>query len=49
MSSAWLLVEPLSNALNTLPLLDGLGQRLARLGRRIFGAPYTDWLSRAPH
>ena len=41
----WLLVEPLSNALNTLPLLDGLGQRLARLGRRIFGAPYTDWLS----
>ena len=41
----WLLVEPLGNALDTLPLLDGLGQRLARVGRQIFGAPYTDWLS----
>jgi len=42
---AWLLVEPLGNALNALPLLDGLGQRLARLCRRVFGAPYTDWVT----
>jgi predicted PurR-regulated permease PerM len=41
----WLLVEPLGNALDTLPLLEGVGQRLARLGRRIFGTPYIDWLS----
>jgi len=42
---AWLLVEPLGNALNALPLLDGLGQRLARLCRRVLGAPYTDWVT----
>ena len=42
---AWLLVEPLGNALNALPLLDGLGTRLARLGRRVFGAPYTEWVT----
>jgi len=41
---AWLLVEPLGTALSALPLLDGLGERLARLGRRVFGAPYTDWV-----
>ncbi len=41
----WLLVEPLGNALDTLPLLEGVGHRLARLGRRIFGTPYIDWLS----
>jgi predicted PurR-regulated permease PerM len=42
---AWLLVEPLGRALGALPLLDGLGQRLARLFRRLFGAPYTDWVA----
>jgi predicted PurR-regulated permease PerM len=42
---AWLLVEPLGNALNALPLLDGLGTRLARLGRRVFGGPYTAWVT----
>ena len=40
---AWLLVEPLGNALAALPLLDGLGQRLARISQRVFGAAYTDW------
>jgi predicted PurR-regulated permease PerM len=42
---AWLLVEPLGNALSALPLLDGLGQRLARLSQRVFGAAYTQWVT----
>ncbi len=41
----WLLAEPLANALDTLPLLARLGQRLARISERVLGTPYTEWVS----
>ncbi len=42
---SYLLIDPLLNALNALPALDGLGQRLARLLRNMFGEPYTTWVA----
>ena len=42
---AWLLAEPLGNALDTLPLIERLGQRLARISQRVLGAPYTEWVT----
>jgi len=44
-SLSYLLIDPLQNALNALPALDGLGQRLARLLRNMFGEPYTTWVA----
>ncbi len=42
---AWLLIDPLGNALDTLPLLERLGERIARVSQRVLGAPYTGWVS----
>ncbi len=42
---SYLLIDPLQNALNALPALDGLGQRLARLLRNMYGEPYTTWVA----
>ncbi len=42
---SYLLVDPLFNALDALPALDGLGQRIARLLRSVFGEPYTNWVA----
>jgi len=40
-----LLVEPLGAALDAIPALEGLGGRLWRLCRALFGVPYADWLA----
>ncbi len=42
---SYLLIDPLQKALDALPALDGLGQRLARLLRDVFGEPYTTWVA----
>ncbi|HEX9300736.1 MAG TPA: AI-2E family transporter [Casimicrobiaceae bacterium] len=42
---SYLLIEPLLKALDALPALDGVGQRLARLLRNVFGEPYTTWVA----
>lgn len=41
---SYLLIEPFDRALSALPALDALGQRLARVAGRIYGAPYTTWV-----